>query len=312
MGFNIPMRTKSALNTNSLAGTYGTQNPANIKPAVNSGNLESLNRRSQSNNNQSNSYNNQPQNNNRSGGYNNQPQNNNRSGSYNNQPQNNNRSGSYTNQPQNNYQSNNYNNQPQNVQPAVPKKPAPHRKGNGMNILKGQKINIPVNKIKVGVGWNIQDSRCQLDSSAFMLGANNKVPSEDWFIFYGQPASPEQSIKYYLYEDNPSLNDDAELDIDLSRVDQNIQKIVISVTIYEAFAQRLHFGMVKNLYATIVNDTNNQEIARFELTECYPNVTAMIIGELYRYKGSWKFNAVGSGYNKDLAGFCGIYGVALE
>ena len=292
MGVNIPMRTKGALNKNTLMNVYGTNNSALIKPPLSSGNLTSLNRITS--NNQQNGYNPQNQ-------YNSQ----------NNQSQQNNRN------QQNNYNQQNNRNQQnnsiqQNTAPTPPKKSAPHRKGNGTPVMKGQKINIPVDKIKVGVGWNRNDARCQLDSSAFMLGGNNKVLSEEWFIFYGQPASPEGSVKYYLYEDNPSLNDDAELDIDLSKVNPNVQKIVISVTIYEALAQRLHFGMVSNLYANIVNDTNNQEIARFELTECYPNVTAMIIGELYRYKGNWKFNAVGSGYNKDLAGFCGIYGVALE
>lgn len=256
------MRTKGTLSRDSLVNIYGNGNSANIKSALNTKDLTSLN----SNRKSETAANTQHT----------------------------------VNQP------------PQSISAPSPKKSAPHRKGNGTQIAKGQKINIPVNDIRVGVGWNIQDARCQLDSSAFMLGANGKVPGEEWFIFYGQPASPEGSVRYYLYEDNPSLNDDAELDINLSKVSPDVQKIVISVTIYEAFAQRLHFGMVNNLYASIISDRDNKEIARFELTECYPNVTAMIIGELYRYKGAWKFSAVGSGFNKDLAGFCGIYGVELE
>ena len=84
------------------------------------------------------------------------------------------------------------------------------------------------------------------------------------------------------------------------------------MTIYEASQHALNFGMVQNLYARILDSRTNREIASFRMDECYSTVTAMVLGELYRYKGEWKFNAVGSGVNQDLAQFCGMYGVALE
>ena len=304
------------------------------------------------NNYPNNNYNNQPQNNFPNNNYNNQPQNNFPNNNYNNQPQNNFPNNNYNNQPQNNFPNNNYNNQPQNnipnnnyqpvrntpnnnfgvVQPVnnsnasyasnpVNSQPVVKRRRaatTGDTLSKGQKYSIkdrdgrPVNDLKICLGWDIKDGRCELDASAFMLGQNGKVPGDEWFIFYGQPDSPENSVHYKVFKDDPNSPDDAMIELDLARVDQRIEKIAFAVTIYEASRSALHFGMVENLYARILDRRTNREIASFKMNECYSTVTAMVLGELYRYKGEWKFNAVGSGVNKDLAQFCGMYGVALE
>ncbi|MDE6834768.1 MAG: TerD family protein, partial [Ruminococcus sp.] len=149
-------------------------------------------------------------------------------------------------------------------------------------------------------------SRCELEGSAFMIGADGKVLSDEWFIFYGQNVSPDKSVKYFS-GGNP---DDALIDIDFRKINPAVEKIVFSVTIYEAIKKGLNFGMTENIYSRII-DGHNNEVFRFQLDECYNNVTAMVLGELYRYKGSWKFNAVGSGVARDLAGFCSMYGVRL-
>lgn len=315
-------------------------------------NFPNNNYNNQPQNNFPNNYNNQPQNNFPNNNYNNQPQNNFPNNSYNNQPQNNFPNNNYNNQSQNNFPNNSYNNQPQNnfpnnnyqpvrntpnnnfgvVQPVnnsnasyasnpVNSQPVVKRKraaATGDTLSKGQKYSIkdrdgiPLTDLKICLGWDIKDGRCELDASAFMLGQNGKVPGDEWFIFYGQPDSPENSVHYKVFKDDPNSPDDAMIELDLARVDQRVEKIAFAVTIYEASRSALHFGMVENLYARILDRRTNREIASFKMNECYSTVTAMVLGELYRYKGEWKFNAVGSGVNKDLAQFCGMYGVALE
>lgn len=188
----------------------------------------------------------------------------------------------------------------------------------GDRLAKGQKYSIrdrdgkPVTQLKICLGWDVKDGRCELDASAFMLGSGGRVPGDEWFIFYGQPDSPDNGVHYKVFKDDPRSPDDAAVDLDLDRVDQRVEKIALAVTIYEASRNALHFGMVQDLYARIVDRRTNREIASFKMDECYSTVTAMVLGELYRYKGEWKFNAVGSGVNKDLAEFCGMYGVQLE
>lgn len=174
-------------------------------------------------------------------------------------------------------------------------------------LKKGQKIPVDSSSvIRIALGWDILDNRCELDGSAFMLGADGKVLGDEWFIFYGQNVSPDKSLKY----NSGGNQDNAVIDIDFRKINPAVEKIVFSVTIYEAYEKGLNFGMTENVYSRITDGTDN-ELFRFQLDECYSNVTAMVLGELYRYKGNWKFNAVGSGVARDLAGFCAMYGVNL-
>jgi stress response protein SCP2 len=186
----------------------------------------------------------------------------------------------------------------------------------GTPLVRGQKWsvadkngNIP-SSLKICVGWDISDSRVQLDASAFMLKENGKVPGEEWFIFYSQTESPDRSVSYRSNDQNPNAPDDAEMYIDLGKVSRDIQKIAICVTIYEAAANRLHFGMVSNVYTRILDGRGN-DLADFVFSDCSPQVTAMVVGELYRYKDTWKFSATGSGVRRELAEFCAMYGVDI-
>ena len=202
--------------------------------------------------------------------------------------------------PQQNYDTNSV--------PQSPMRTAPQNSATGMYLRKGQKIPITEPYIKIALGWEVLNSQCELDASAFLLNQNQIVLNDDWFVFYGQPSSPDRTVQYSV---NQNSQDKALIDVQIANLRPDIQKIVFAVTIYEAFERRLNFSMTRNVYGRILNN-RNQEIARFDLTDCYSEVTAMIIGELYRYQGSWKFNAVGSGVARDLPAFCGMYGVNFE
>ena len=70
--------------------------------------------------------------------------------------------------------------------------------------------------------------------------------------------------------------------------------------------------MLKDTYIRLLDSASNQELVSFRIDEYYANVTSMMIGEIYRHNGAWKFNAVGNGVGKDLAGLCRMYGVQVE
>lgn len=177
------------------------------------------------------------------------------------------------------------------------------------NIQKGQKIvlsTIPLSTIEVCLGWNTANKMCDVDVSAFLLGENEKVLGDDWFVFYGQTTSPDKSIEFM-----PESNTDRQkIRINFNNIEKKIRKIVFVLTINEAFEKQLHFGMIKDAYVRIMNQQNH-ELVSFVMTEYYTNVISMMIGELYIHKGIWKFNAVGNGVAKDLAGLCELYGVEV-
>lgn len=199
----------------------------------------------------------------------------------------------------------------QNTQPSAPRQ---RPKSTGVQLKKGQKISLSqmnpqLSQIQVCLGWDILNQACDLDASAFMLGADNKVVGDDWFVFYGQPTSPDGSITHSGDSDGSGVGDDEIITIDLKKISPNVQKIAFVVTINEALEKRLNFSMVQNAYVRVVDKSTNKELVRFMLTEYFATVTSMVVGELYNKGGQWRFNPVGNGFAEDLAGLCGVYGV---
>lgn len=206
--------------------------------------------------------------------------------------------------------------QQQYSQPVQQVQPTQRPQGGGVHLKKGQKVNLAQNgevlsNIQVCLGWDVTNQACDLDASAFMLGVDGRVLGDDWFVFYGQTTSPDGSIQHSGDSQGEGFGDDEIISINLQGVNPNCKKIVFVVTIDEALTKCLNFSMVSNAYVRVVNKMNNQELVRFTLTDYYANVTSMVVGEVYNHNGTWKFNAIGDGVAKDLAGLCEMYGVAV-
>ena len=105
--------------------------------------------------------------------------------------------------------------------------------------------------------------------------------------------------------------DDEQIEIDLSKVPANIEKIAFTVTIYDAENRHQNFGQVSNSFIRLVDESNNTEMIRYDLGEDFSIETAVVVGELYRHNGEWKFNAIGSGFQGVLAALCGHYGIEV-
>ena len=179
------------------------------------------------------------------------------------------------------------------------------------NLLrKGQKAPLNgANRLKLCFGWNVSNSKCDIDASAFLITGNGKVPSDDWFVFYSQETSPDGSVHFTL---DPTHKDREIIEVDLTRVNPQIQKIVFVLTINEAFEHHLNFSMIQDPYVRILDAATNRVLLSYRMEELYANVISMTIGELYLHNGQWKFNPVGNGVNQDLAGQCAVYGVEIN
>ncbi|MEY8390855.1 TerD family protein [Lachnospiraceae bacterium 45-W7] len=176
-------------------------------------------------------------------------------------------------------------------------------------IKKGQKTPLDpsgtVQHIHVCLGWNVINPQCDLDVSAFILDSNGKVLGDDWFVFYGQEYSPDKSVHFSL----SSHTDREFISVDLRRINPAAAKIVFVLTINEAVTHHLNFSMVKDAYLRILDAGSVRELVSFQMTDYYPNVISMMIGEIYLYQGTWKCHAIGNGVARDLAGLCQLYGV---
>ena len=190
-----------------------------------------------------------------------------------------------------------------------------------VSLIKGQKANLTkdnpnLSRILVGLGWDVNKydggADFDLDASAFLLGSNGKVHSDSDFIFYNNLKHSSGSVIHT--GDNltgEGEGDDEVIRVDLSKVPADVHKIAFTVTIYDAEARRQNFGQVSNAYIHIIDQTNNQELLRYDLGEDFSTETALVVGELYKYNSEWKFSAIGSGYKGGLKSLCIDFGVDI-
>lgn len=188
-----------------------------------------------------------------------------------------------------------------------------------VNLVKGQKVDLTkgnpgLSRINAGLGWDVNmfdgGAQFDLDAEVFMLGDNGKVTSDGDFVFYSNPTHSSGAVEHSGdNRDGAGDGDDETIKIDLGRVPANISRITFTVTIYDAEARNQNFGQVRNAFIRIYNPDTNEELLRYDLSEDYSIETALIIGELYRHNGEWKFNAVGAGYQGGLEALCRGFGV---
>ena len=188
-----------------------------------------------------------------------------------------------------------------------------------ISLQKGQKVDLTkgnpnLSKIVVGLGWDTNKydggADFDLDAAAFLLGANGKVIRDEDFVFYNNLKHDSGSVVHM--GDNltgEGEGDDEQIKVDLSKVPSNIEKISFTVTIHEADSRHQNFGQVSNAFIRIVDETTNREIIRYDLGEDFSVETAVVVGELYRRNGEWKFNAIGSGFKGGLAALGRNFGV---
>lgn len=181
-----------------------------------------------------------------------------------------------------------------------------------VSLTKGQRISLEkvspgLSEVFIGLGWDVKSTDTgydfDLDSSVFLLDAKEKLISDNHFIFYNNLLSPDTEKSVQHMGDNLTgvgEGDDEVIKINLKKLPAEVQKIVVTVTIYEPEQRRQNFGQVRNAFVRLVNAQTKQEAVRYDLVEEYSTETALIMAELYRKDGEWRLNAVGSGYNGGL------------
>ena len=188
-----------------------------------------------------------------------------------------------------------------------------------ISLKKGQKANLTkdnpgLSKLTVGLGWDVNayDSGDQydIDAEAFLTLENGKCPDDSAFIFYGNLEHPTGCVKHT--GDNRTGEgdgDDEQILIDLNKIPSDIYKISFTVTIYDAETRGQNFGQISNAFIRIVDNNSGNELLRYDLGEDFSIETSVVVGEIYRYCGEWKFNAIGNGFNGGLAALCRHFGI---
>lgn len=190
-----------------------------------------------------------------------------------------------------------------------------------ISLAKGQKVDLTktnpgLQKVMIGLGWDTNKydggNDFDLDTSIFLLDETGKVKDPSDFVFYNNTTGGNGSVVHSgdnLTGDGDG--DDEVVYVTLNDVPATIQKITFTVTIHDAESRNQNFGMVSNAFIRIANDANGQELIRYDLGEDFSIETALVVGELYRHGGEWKFSAIGSGYQGGLAALCNDFGLQV-
>ncbi len=178
-----------------------------------------------------------------------------------------------------------------------------------ISLQKGQKVSLSkdhagLSKVVVGLGWDEakrekggffapKPQPIDCDASAILL-KNGRLFDKGDLIYFGNLRHRTGSVVHQ--GDNltgAGDGDDEQIIVDLSSIPAEYDKIVFVVNIYQAVQRRQHFGMIQNAFIRLVDARNNNEMCKYNLSENYNGMTAMIFGEIYRHNGEWKFNAMG-------------------
>ncbi len=187
-----------------------------------------------------------------------------------------------------------------------------------ISLQKGGNVNLSkeapgLTQVSVGLGWDIRvtdGSAYDLDANCFLLNTTGKVRSDSDFIFYNNRKTADGSVEHM--GDNTTGagdGDDEVVQIKLSQLAADIDKIAFTVTIHDAEARRQTFGQVSKAFIRVVNKADNKELARYDLSEDSSTETALVFGELYRAGAEWKFKAVGQGFKGGLGPLAKSFGV---
>jgi len=191
-----------------------------------------------------------------------------------------------------------------------------------INLKKGAKVdltkgNAGLSKILIGLGWDTNKydggEDFDLDASAFLLFCNDRVTRDSDLVCYDNKNHPSGSV--YSMGDNRTGGtggDDEQIKVNLSMIPAEYAKVVFTVTIYEAEERKQNFGQVSNAYIRIVDESNGNELMRYDLAEDFSTETAVHVAELYREGSEWKFHAVGKGFKGGLEALCDNFGVSWK
>ncbi len=178
-----------------------------------------------------------------------------------------------------------------------------------ISLQKGQKVsltkeNAGLSSVLIGLGWDEakrmrggffspKPQPIDCDASALLLRGGRLIEQAD-IVYFGNLSHKTGTVRHM--GDNltgAGEGDDEQIIVDLDQLPAEYDRIVIVVNIYEANQRNQHFGMIENAFIRLVDGKTNQEMCKYNLSENYTGMTAMIFGEVYRHNGEWKFNAIG-------------------
>ncbi len=179
-----------------------------------------------------------------------------------------------------------------------------------INLQKGQRISLEkeagrsLSRVVMGLGWGMKQVQSRgflgfgagerqmavdLDASCLLFDASGNLVDTVWFR---QLKSRCGSIRHSGDDRSgggESGTENERIAIDLNQVPATVQALIFTVNSFSGE----DFTGIPNAFCRLVDETNDGEIARFDLSFEGGQHTGLIMTKLYRHNNEWKMQAIG-------------------
>lgn len=163
-------------------------------------------------------------------------------------------------------------------------------------LIKGNNAFVPTAALRVAVGGGV-------DVAALLVTERGRVRGDADIVFPGAPVHPSGAVWLSAAAEGDEAGT-VWLDVDLTAVEEAITRVLV-VTSTDDGSLRDTPGL-----SVRVVGPDGSAVVAYEVTDA-GDETAMVLAELYRRAGGWKFRAVGQGYADGLTGLATDHGVEL-
>lgn len=175
-------------------------------------------------------------------------------------------------------------------------------------MLKGSNVPLQATTVRAVLRWSPGQGVPDVDASALLLGLDDRVRSDEDFVFYNQPRHPSGTVwrlgKKRVAEE---LTDTIQTDLD--GVEDGVGRILLVASADGVTFDRVHTLRIL-LFDAQAPDA--EPLAYFDVKPETGQETALICGELYRRGEGWKFRALGEGYSNGLKGLATDFGISVD
>ncbi len=174
-----------------------------------------------------------------------------------------------------------------------------------------QKEKPGITRIVAGLGWDparVNGHSVDLDLSVFMLGRNGKLVADEYFVFYNNTTSPDNSTHHPGdSRGGEGEGDDEIIQVDLTKINQEVEFLYFAVTIDQSEARGHHFGHVQNSYINIRNADDQAILCQYQLKEEFTQEDSLIVATLARNGTDWNVEAIGQAFSGGLSTLIELY-----
>jgi len=177
-------------------------------------------------------------------------------------------------------------------------------------LIRGANAPVETAQVTVAVRYRGSARVPEVDISAFILRTGGKVAGDEDMVFYGQTRSGDGRLQLVEADPTPVADRAATVfQVDLAGLGDSAEAVAFTATIHEGAARGLTLSELAALEVAVLDGA--RELLNFPVETAGASEVAMILGQLYRHKGAWKFRAVGQGFKGGLKPLAEHFGVEI-